>query len=145
MAGLPDSIAAEVIDYITGRAVATPAPASAYLALLTADPGVGATLGTMNEDTTAGYARQQVVWGVPIGSPPITSNTGQITVGPFTAAQALPVTHYALVTAVTGTTGKVKWVQALDSGFQANIGDSLIFPIASLDIGFLNADGDVAA
>lgn len=140
MAGLPDTMAAEVVDYITGRAVATTAPAASYLALLTADPGALATMATLGEDTTAGYVRQSIVWNVPTGSPPVTSNTAQITFGPFTAAQALPVTHYALVTAATGTTGKIKWVQPLDVGFQAAAGDSLIFPPGSIDLGFLNAD-----
>ena len=141
MAGLPDIMAIEVVDYITGRRVATTAAGSTYLALLTADPGPGATMAAMNEDATTGYTRQLVVWGTPVGSPPVTSNVGQITVGPYTADQADPVTHYALVTSASGTTGKVKWVQALDAGFQASAGDSLVFPAGSLDIGLLNSDG----
>lgn len=142
MSGLPDTMASEVIDYITGRAVAVTTAGTVYLALLTADPGATATVAAMNEDNTAGYTRQQVVWGVPVGSPPVASNVGQITIGPFTAAQALPVTHYALVTSASGTTGKVKWVQELDSGSQAAVGDSIVFPAGAIDIGLLNASGD---
>lgn len=139
--GFPTAYASEVIDYITGRAVATTAPAATYLAALTADPGPNATLAAMNEDTTAGYARQTITWTAPAiptdpaeGTSPISKNAADITFGPYTAAQTLPITHVALVTAASGTVGKVKWVWDIAQYIAAS-GDSAVLPAGAVQYG----------
>lgn len=141
MSGFPTAYAQEVIDYITGRAVATTAAGTTYLAACTADPGVGATLATLNEDTTAGYARQPITWSAPAipadpadGTAPIATNAANITFGPYTAAMANSITNIALVTAASGTTGKVKWVWDV-AEFRAAVGDSLFLPAGSVKYG----------
>lgn len=135
------SYASEVVDYITGRAVATTAAKTTYLMALTAPPGPTDTLATVSEDNTAGYARQQIAWTVPAvpadGSEPTSSNAAQIAFGPYSAATANPITHIALVDVGSGTAGKIRWVWQLDDAFSAAINDSMLLPAGVVEFGAL--------
>jgi hypothetical protein len=90
------------LDAATGRVTQT--ARTTYLALLTAAPTDASTLATMAEVTTAGYARQAITWSAPAGDPAETHNTNVLDFGPFTADPP-NVTHYAVVSAASGTTG----------------------------------------
>lgn len=112
------------LDIVTGRA-AGPGARTTYVALLTAAPTDASTLGTMTELTTSGYARQSVAWSAPSAAdPPETHNTNTITFGPFTADPP-NVTHFAIVSASSGTTGDFLAWGALTTPRDATTGDSL--------------------
>lgn len=118
------------LDAMTGRATVT--TRTTYLALLTAAPTDASTLATMTELAVAGYARQTVAWGAPTGDPSESSNTGILTFGPFTADPA-NVTHCALVSAASGTTGDFVFWWALDVAKDAASGESIQFAVGALD------------
>jgi hypothetical protein len=103
MAGELSTTGANIaLDAATGRA--TQSSRTTYLALLTSAPSDSTTLATMAELTTAGYSRQSVTWSAPTGDPAETHNTAALTFGPFTADPP-NITHCALVSAASGTTG----------------------------------------
>ena len=111
------------LDIVTGRN-AGPGARTTYLALLTAAPTDTTTLATMSEVSTAGYARQAVTWSAPSGDPSSTSNSGAINFPTFTADPP-NITHCALVSAASGTTGDlVAWWQLTTARDAAN-GDSV--------------------
>lgn len=123
MAGEISSVGAGfALDAVTGRATVT--SRTTYLALLTAAPSDSTTLGTMTEVTTAGYSRQAVTWSTPSGDPRATSNSATLTFGAFTADPP-NVTHAALVSASSGTTGDFLWFWTLDNARDGANGDSL--------------------
>ena len=114
------------LDIVTGRA-AGPGVRTTYLALLawpTGAPGDATDLSTMQEINTAGYSRQSVAWTAPSGDPRSTSNSATITFGPFTADPP-NVTHCALVSAASGTTGDLLMFWTLNSARDAQSGDSI--------------------
>lgn len=117
------------LDAVTGRATAT--ARTTYLALLTAAPTDGSTLATMTELSVAGYARQTVAWTAPTGDPQSTQNSGVITFGPFTADPA-NVTHCALVSAASGTTGDFLMHWQLTAAKDAAINESIQFAAGAL-------------
>lgn len=121
--------AGAALDAMTGRATQT--ARTTYLALLSAAPGDTTTLATMTEITTAGYARQSVAWSSPTGDPRSTSNSSAVTFGPFTADPP-NVTHVALVSASSGTTGDFIYYWALDTARDGITGDSLQFAAGAL-------------
>lgn len=112
---------AVMLDAASGRATQT--ARTTYLALLTAAPTDSTTLGTMSEVAATGYARQSVTWSDPTTTE-TTSNTNALTFGPFTSDPA-NVTHCALVSASTGTTGDFIWWWSLDTARDAASGDSI--------------------
>jgi hypothetical protein len=114
---------------MSGRATQT--ARTTYLALLSAAPTDATTLATMTEITTAGYARQTVAWVAPSGDPRVTSNTALLTFGPFTADPP-NVTHAALVSAASGTTGDFIFFWTWDNARDAANGDSLTVAIGAL-------------
>lgn len=98
--------AARGLDGALGRVTVT--SRTIYLALLTAAPSNTTTLSTMVEYTATGYARQACAMGAPTGTPQTSLNTAVLTFGPLTGANgAVPITHWALVSAASGTTGEV--------------------------------------
>ena len=130
MAGEASSFGAgAALDAMTGRATQT--ARTTYLALLSAAPGDTTTLATMTEITTAGYARQAVTWSAPAGDPRVSSNTGALTFGPFTADPP-NVTHCALVSAASGTTGDFIYYWTLDVARDGITGDSITFAVGAL-------------
>lgn len=130
MAGEASSVGAGIaLDAMSGRATAS--SRTTYLALLTAAPTDASTLATMTEVTTSGYSRQAVTWSAPSGDPRVTSNTALITFGPFTADPP-NVTHAALVSAASGTTGDFIYWWTLDNARDGANGDSLTVAIGAL-------------
>lgn len=110
------------LDALTGRA--TQSARTTYLALLTAAPGDTTTLGTMTELSATGYSRQAVTWSSPSGDPSETHNTNTITFGPFSTDPS-NVTHLALVSAASGTTGDFIYYWTATAARDAASGDSI--------------------
>lgn len=117
------------LDGAFGRVTQT--ARTVYLALLSAAPSDTTTLATMTEYSAAGYARQAITWSAPSGDPSALSNSGVITVGPFTADP--PSTgHFAVVSASSGTTGDFigwgAWTTARDpaSGDSATVANGAL-------------------
>lgn len=77
---------------------------AAFLALITATTApTDNSLGS--EYAATGYARQAIAWGAPTAAdPPVSSNTGILTYGPFTAGTGGVLTYAALMDALTGGT-----------------------------------------
>jgi hypothetical protein len=134
--------------YATGNWVASTS-LSQYICLLTADPGLSSVaspgtpavyLSDLVEDTTAGYARQAVTWtGVPLASiawPCTTSNSNNMTFGPYTANQSTPVQWCALVSSLSATggtnTGNLIYYWALAEPQQVQISQSITIAAGSL-------------
>lgn len=118
------------LDIVTGRD-AGPGARTTYLALLTAAPSDTTTLSTMSEVSAAGYSRQSVAWTAPSGDPSSTENSATITFGPFTA-DPTNVTHCALVSAASGTTGDFLMHWALDVAKDAATDESIEFAAGAL-------------
>lgn len=120
------------LDAITGRAAA--AARTTYIAALTAAPTRTTTLATMAEVTTAGYSRQTYVPSAPTAvDPPVTALNTAVTFGPFTADPPA-ITHLALVSAATGTTGDLIGYWAVDTAKDVGIGDSITVSASSASI-----------
>lgn len=134
MPGQPSSAGSKIaIDALTGRATQT--SRVTYLALLTAAPTDATTLATMTELTspgTNGYARQAVTWTDPVATE-ASSNNGTVTFGPFSSNLG-NVTHCALVSAQTGTTGDFIFYWTLDTARDPNVGDSISFAAGQLSM-----------
>jgi hypothetical protein len=121
------------LDIVTGRN-AGPGARTTYVALLSAAPSDSSTLATMTEITTAGYARQSAAWSAPSAAdPPETHNTGVLTFGPFTADPP-NVTHFAVVSASSGTSGDLLAWGAFDTARDAANGDSLQIAASALSL-----------
>lgn len=123
MAGELSQVGANyALDIVTGRN-AGPGARTTYLALLTAAPSDTSTLATMTELSATGYSRQAVTWAAPSGDPSSTSNSGTITFGPFSTDPA-NITHCALVSASSGTTGDFLMHWTLTTARDPASGDS---------------------
>ena len=121
--------AGKALDAINGRATQT--ARTVYLCLLSAAPTDAATIATLTEITTAGYARIAVTFGAPTGDPQVAANTNAMTFGPF-SADPPNVTHLALVSAASGTTGDFLYWWTADSARDAASGDSITVAIGAL-------------
>ena len=136
MAGeFSDAGAFKALDAVTGRATVT--SGTTYLALLTAAPDDATTLAGLAEYTATGYSRQSVSWASPAlngSSLPETSNTADLTFGPFTAGTGATITHCALVSAASGTTGDVFAWWSFDSSRTPATNDSLIVSTGNLKL-----------
>jgi hypothetical protein len=123
MAGEASTAGANIgLDAMSGRATQT--ARTTYIALLTAAPTDASTLATMTELSATGYARQAATWGAPTGDPSATANTNLLTFGPFSTDPA-NVTHAALVSASSGTSGDFIFWWALDAAKDAASGESI--------------------
>ncbi len=118
------------LDGALGRVTQT--ARTVYLALLTAAPTDTSTLATMTEYAATGYARQTCALAAPSGDPSSTSNTAALTFGPFTAGTGGVITHCALVSAASGTTGDFLSHWALTTSRTPANGDSVSFAIGAL-------------
>ena len=127
MAGqFSDAGSNKALDAVTGRA--TVSSATTYLALLTAAPGDTTTLSGMAEYTATGYSRQSVTWSAPAlnaSNVPETTNSATVTFGPFTAGTGAEITHAALVSAASGTTGSILAHWDLDAPRTPSTNDSV--------------------
>jgi hypothetical protein len=135
MPGQPSSAGSRIgLDAMSGRATQT--ARTTYLALLTAAPTDATTLATMTEVTTPasnGYNRLAVTWSDPAATE-VSSNTAVLSFGPLTADLG-NVTHCALVSALTGTTGDFIYWWALDTARDPAINDRIEFAIGALSMG----------
>jgi hypothetical protein len=122
MAGEASTVGAGIaLDAITGRATQT--ARTTYLAALTSAPTDTTTVGTMAEVTTAGYSRPSVTWSAPTGDPQTTANTNTPSFGTFTADPP-NITHLALVSSASGTTGDFLYYWTLTTPRDGVSGDS---------------------
>lgn len=117
------------LDVVTGRA--SIAARATHLALWTAALADASTIATAGELAVAGYARQAVTWTAPSGDPASTQNSGSLTFGPFTADPP-NVTHCALVSPLSGTTGDFLMHWALTTAKDAAVNESIQFAAGSL-------------
>jgi hypothetical protein len=115
------------LDAMSGRATQT--ARTTYLALLTSAPTDTTTLSTMAELSGSGYSRVAVTWGVP--SAEVTANTNLITFGPVSFDPA-SVTHLALVSASSGTSGDFIFYWTADTARDGISGDSFTVAIGAL-------------
>lgn len=136
MAGeFSDAGGLKALDAVTGRA--TVSSATTYLALLTAAPTDTTTPATMSEYGATGYSRQTVTWSTPAlngSNVPETNNSGALTFGPFTAGTGATISHCALVTSASGTTGEIRAWWSLDTSRTPGTNDSLQFAANALKI-----------
>ena len=120
------------LDAATGRATVT--TRTTYLELLTAAPTASSTLATVAEYAGVGYTRQAIAMSTPSGTPRVTSNTAALTLGPITSGAGATITHWAIVSAVSGTTGDIvaqgDWATARTPG----VGDSLTVAIGAVTV-----------
>ena len=133
MAGEFSTVGANIaLDAATGRATQT--ARTMYLALLTAAPTDSTDMSTMTELTTPGsngYDRQTCAFDAPTGDPSSTDNSSLITFGPFTSDLGT-VTHLALVSASTGTSGDLTMYWTADTSKDPANGDSITVAAGAL-------------
>jgi hypothetical protein len=134
MAGSASNVGEKIaLDAMTGRATQT--ARTTYLALLTAAPSDTTTMSTMTELTTPGtngYSRQTVTWTDP-STTGQTANSGVVTFGAFSSDLG-NVTHLALVSASTGTSGDLIVYWTADSARDPASGDSITIADGALVI-----------
>ena len=112
-----------------------------YLALLTAAPSDSTTPATMTEEDDATYSRQNVTSSFAdsadnSGVQRVVSNA-DITFGPWTAEASSAITHCALVTSSSGTSGSIYYFWEFATSKTPGAGDTLTIAsgnlIANLD------------
>lgn len=123
------------LDVVTGQS--SPSTYSGFVALTTTTPS-DSTTGT--EYAATGYARQAVAWSAPTAAdPPVTSTTGQLTFGPFTAGTGSTISYGELTDqsagAITATTQMYAWWTFGTPKTPAN-GDSATIAVAALTLSF---------
>lgn len=119
------------LDAMAGRATQT--ARTVYVALLTSAPTDATTLGTMAELSATGYSRQAFTASAPSGDPSETHNTNVITFGPFSSDPA-NVTHLALVSSASGTSGDFIFYWTAASARDAASGDSITIAASGLSM-----------
>ena len=121
---MPDTLAGAVkgLDAKTGRATVN--SRTMYVGVATAAPTVSSTLATVSEYSGAGYARQAYNPTAPAGNPEVTSNTSQMTWGPFGTDPAAEQWLF-LTDASSGTVGEITFFWAQASSRDPALGDSL--------------------
>lgn len=132
MANLSNYAEKKICDHILGLAAWT-MPATAYVALFTADPGEAGSFTAEISTTSTGYARQNLTTAMAAAS----STTGQalnedvITFGPASADWGV-ITHVAICDAATA--GNVLVSAALNSSRNIQTGDSFQFAASQLSL-----------
>lgn len=147
MGNFTDTTDRALLNYVTGTALGgwTP-PTTTYVALLTADPGLSATVPTdpqitnFTELVATGYSRQSVTWSSSTtpgnGGLSQIQNSNLVTFGPFTGVggSSTATTFGALVNVASGTVGEVFCVWQWDNPVLAPQGQSITIPIANLTL-----------
>lgn len=132
MAAGPTTVAATaVLDFLSGRT--TPRYTAAKNTYLSLHSGEPTSVGN-KEITTSGYARKQISWTAPSGSPTASVNTSQISFGPMNANMSVAATHAALVTSSSGTTGDLLYIWALPQSVTALNGETVDAASGSLGL-----------
>lgn len=107
------------------RNISFTSPATVYVGLFTADPGVA---GSQASEVAAGeYARQAVTFGVPSGG--TSANTGIITF-PTAVGSWGTITHGAILDALT--VGNMLYHGALAASKTVDPGDTVSFAVSAL-------------
>lgn len=120
------------LDGALGRAATT--ARDVYLALLTAAPNQSTTMATMSEATFT-YTRPLVELGAAAGTPRTMSNLNDELIGPLAdATGAITVSHWAVVSAQTGTVGDVLAYGDFTTARTPAANDSLRLAAGDLDI-----------
>jgi hypothetical protein len=126
MAGLAAAVANSVLNAIL-RATAYTGPATVYVSLHTADPGLTGANEVANAGGSA-YARQAVAFSAAAGES--TASTGVID---FTNMPASTITHIALWDDVAlSTIGHFVWSGVLAANKTLQLGDTFRFAIGSI-------------
>lgn len=113
------------LDWVLGTAT--------YLALCTTPLTDAATVATMAECVTPGYARKTVAWGAATSaSPSVAANSALVTFGPVTSDMTVPVVSVALVSTASGTSGNLVAWWLLDEAMQVQNGQSLQIAVGKL-------------
>lgn len=117
--------------------LSAPSTYTGYIALTTTAP-TDSTIGT--EYGATGYARQAVTFGSPTAAdPPVSSTTGTLTFGPFTAGTGATIAYAELTDqsagAITATTQMYMWWTFGTSKTPAS-GDSATIATAALTASF---------
>lgn len=113
---------------------------SLYIALCVGNPattgpsgGYSVNITDLVEDTTTGYARQAVTFSAATTAyPSQSSNTNNLTFGPYTEAQVAAVQWCALVTVSTGTAGLLKYWWDMSPSQQVQISQTIIIGSGTL-------------
>jgi hypothetical protein len=130
MAGEATSVGAGfALDGINGRATRT--ARTTYVGLATVAVTDTDTLASITELTTAGYARQACTWSAPSGDPQVSSNTGILTFGPFTADPP-SVGFLFLTSAASGTSGDLLYRWTADTARDGTTNDSITIAVGAL-------------
>jgi hypothetical protein len=131
MAGaMTDAGADRALDAVTGRATAT--ARTMYLDLRTSDPGRTGTPATAGEYAATGYSRQTYTAAAPstTGNNRKSGNTALLTFGPLTGANgSVSITHAALVSTASGTSGEMTYRWQFDTARSPAAGDSITVAI----------------
>ena len=130
-----DAGSLKALDAVTGRATLT--AATTYVALLTSAPSDTSTVAQLAEYGATGYTRQPVTWTQPAlngSNVAETSNSGSLTFGPFSSGTGATISHCALVTSASGTTGDVVAIWTLDTSRTPSTNDSLQFAANALKL-----------
>lgn len=123
------------LDAVTGRA--TVSSQTTYLALLTSAPTDTSAISALSEYGATGYSRQAVTWSSPAlngSNVPETSNSATLSYGPFTASVSGTISHAALVSAASGTSGSVLAWWSLDASRTPSTNDSLEITAGNLKL-----------
>lgn len=132
MPGQPSTAGANIgLDAMSGRA--TQSARTTYLMLLTSAPVDGDTMTTLaaKELVAAGYSRQTCAWSAPTGDPAVQANSALITFGPVSVDPA-SVTHLALVSSASGTSGDFVWWWTADTARDGISGDGFTVAAGAL-------------
>jgi len=124
------ALADEIINGFL-RNTAVTLPATVFVALFTASPGVA---GSVANEVAAGvgYARASAAFGA--SSSGFTSNTGVISFGPDTTTNWGTLTHFGLCKAGTRGVADLMYFAALTASQVVSIGQSGSFAIGALTV-----------
>lgn len=137
MAGfVPNAWAARLLEATAGKTAIT--TTTAYLGLATAVPDdpLTATLATITEVTTAGYARIAIpAFGSATTVPPVKITTPTaFSFAAFSADQVLEANYAFLADVVSGTAGTLRYVFQLEVPVLGKTGVPLSIPASTLII-----------
>lgn len=138
MAGyVPNAFRALLLEAAAGRTTMT-VPASKYLGLATVLPEdpLTTTLATLNEVTTAGYARIVLpAWAAAsVVAPVQIANSAAFSFAALTADMTEPANYAFLCDVVSGTAGTIRYIWELAEPLLGRSGEPINIPASTLII-----------
>lgn len=124
--------AGNALDGALGRVTQT--ARTVYLMLLTAAPTAASTLASVTEYAATGYARQAIAQAAPTGTPRLSGNSAGLTFGPYTAGTGATITHWAIGSASSGTTGDLIAYGDLAVSKTPGVGDTTTAAIGAFTV-----------